>query len=148
MPPAVLITGAAGFVGTRLSHALLADGYEVRALVRPAHDSRRLEERGARIIRGDAADRALVTRAATGCAVLYHLAAARGAHKLSYRAYHQRNCAMVEAVAHAACAGQVGRLVAASTATLVGGRVGQSLQTEETPKSSCTASPARTGSRS
>ncbi len=40
----VLITGASGFVGANLARRLLADGHEVHLLLRPQHQTWRLEE--------------------------------------------------------------------------------------------------------
>lgn len=126
-----LITGAAGFIGTRLALALRSEGLEVRALVRPEHDVRELEAAGVHIVRGDAADAATVTAAAAGCPVIFHLAAARGKHKLGYRAYHTQNRRISEAVGEAALAVGVQRVVVSSTATLTG-YAGPDRQTEAT----------------
>jgi nucleoside-diphosphate-sugar epimerase len=115
-----LVTGAAGFIGTRLALALRSDGLEVRALVRPEHDTRALEDAGVHIFRGDASDRETVTAAAEGCGIIYHLAAARGPKKLGYRAYQRLNRALAEAVGESAITAGVGRVVLTSAASLTG----------------------------
>jgi UDP-glucose 4-epimerase len=74
----ILITGGAGFIGSHLSDALLAQGYAVRILDdlstgKPGNlqmDNPRLE-----LIEGDVADGELVKRAAAGCQAVVHLAA-------------------------------------------------------------------------
>ena len=98
------MTGAAGHIGSRLALALRADGVEVRALVRPSHDTRALEEAGVEVVRGDASDFGTMRAATEGCSVIYHLAAARGRHKLGHRAYLEQNRLLSEAVGRAALA--------------------------------------------
>jgi CDP-glucose 4,6-dehydratase len=73
MAGSVLITGAAGFVGTALARALIADGRSVVALVR---DWTR-EPAGATVVRGDVVDHALCRRILADYEVgtIYHLAA-------------------------------------------------------------------------
>ncbi len=47
------ITGATGFIGSRLTHALVNNGHEVVALVRSPHKIKYLPEKGVEIVRGD-----------------------------------------------------------------------------------------------
>ena len=49
-----LVTGANGFVGAAVCRALLADGQEVRALVRPGSDQRNLQGLNVERVEGDA----------------------------------------------------------------------------------------------
>ena len=71
-----LVTGANGFLGRRVVHALLACGIEVRAMVRPAA---RLEALGwpssVEIFRADLRTSRDLPRAFEGIDVLIHLAA-------------------------------------------------------------------------
>lgn len=67
-----LITGATGFVGWHVAGMLLARGYQLRALVRPASRLRELE---AETVTGDLRDPASLERAVSGCGVVFHVAA-------------------------------------------------------------------------
>jgi dihydroflavonol-4-reductase len=71
----VLVTGANGLLGNHLVRALLAEGREVRVLVREGSDLRALE--GLEIERryGDVRDAAALQEAARGCQQLFHAAA-------------------------------------------------------------------------
>jgi len=62
----VLVTGATGFIGSHLTRSLLADGYDVRALVRPTSNARELEKLGAEIVRGDLLGPEAIARAIPG----------------------------------------------------------------------------------
>lgn len=126
-----LVTGAGGFIGGRLALRLRQQGTAVRALVRHAHDVAELEAAGAEIIRGDAGDRDTVARAADGCRVLYHLAAARGRRKLGHRGFQEENRRISEGVGEGALLAGVERVVLSSTATVTGW-LGPEPQTEST----------------
>ena len=74
----ILITGGAGFIGSHLSDALLEIGHTVRILDDLSSGKRenlQLDHPRLTLIQGDAADAALVARAAEGCQAVVHLAA-------------------------------------------------------------------------
>jgi dihydroflavonol-4-reductase len=67
-----LVTGASGFLGWHVAHALAERGYRVRALCRPASQIRELDvER----VTGDLRDPDSLRRAVEGCALVFHVAA-------------------------------------------------------------------------
>ena len=74
----VLITGGAGFIGSHLTDALLAQGHAVRVLDDLSTgklSNLPLDNPRVELIEGDVADAALVARAAQGCKAVVHLAA-------------------------------------------------------------------------
>ncbi|WP_375436002.1 NmrA family NAD(P)-binding protein [uncultured Hymenobacter sp.] len=71
MKPIILVAGATGELGGRISKALLMRGAAVRALVRPSSDGRKIEEltaRGVEVVLVDMNDVAQLTAACTGVA--------------------------------------------------------------------------------
>ena len=67
----VLITGASGFLGSDLTRRFLADGRNVRVLVRSPQQARVSTDAGAKVVTGDITDRAAVREAITGVEVVY-----------------------------------------------------------------------------
>ena len=70
-----LVTGASGFVGAAVARVLVAQGWEVRALVRPASDRTNLKNLPVAIAVGDLADAPSLAAALSGCEALFHVAA-------------------------------------------------------------------------
>lgn len=70
----VLITGAAGFIGSHLVEALKEKEYSIICLVHPNDDIQQLEDLDLKVIRGDLADRQTLEQAVDGVEVIYHLA--------------------------------------------------------------------------
>lgn len=118
----VLVTGATGFIGGHLVRRLLAEGHGVRALVRAGTDPGPLEQEGAEVVRGDLADPVALTRAATDCAHVYHVAALVSAQLRSRRDLEATN--VVGPANVAAAAGRAGalRLVHVSSCGVYGSR--------------------------
>jgi nucleoside-diphosphate-sugar epimerase len=75
----VLVTGATGFIGFHATTRLLAEGHQVRALVRSAEKGQRvlspLGLPSEDLVVGDMADQAAVDRSLTGCDAAIHAAA-------------------------------------------------------------------------
>ncbi|XP_027354741.1 uncharacterized protein LOC113864806 [Abrus precatorius] len=70
----ILVTGASGYLGGRLCHALLRQGYSVRALVRSTSDISGLPPH-LEIVCGDITDYASLLAACSSCSVVFHVAA-------------------------------------------------------------------------
>jgi uncharacterized protein YbjT (DUF2867 family) len=73
----ILVTGASGFVGPKIVHALRAEEKPVRALVRDPSSSsaRTLSAWGCELVRGDATDPESLRRATEGADAVVHLIA-------------------------------------------------------------------------
>ncbi|MGP0592754.1 NAD-dependent epimerase/dehydratase family protein [Nitrospira sp. T9] len=116
----VLITGAAGFVGSYLAESLLRDGHAVRGFVRPTKDTSVLERLGVEVARGDLVDPTSVERALQGCNQVYHLAALTSRQKPSRKEAMEVNCEGTRHVVRAALKAGVSRMVYSSTAGVYG----------------------------
>lgn len=73
-----LVTGATGFIGSRLAAALADVGWEVRRLVRNSSRARLREDRGLELREGDVLDAASLRGAGEGMEVAYYLVHAMG----------------------------------------------------------------------
>jgi nucleoside-diphosphate-sugar epimerase len=69
-----LVSGATGFLGSRLAVALRDRGYDVRALARRTSDLRALARAGIEVVEGDVTDAPSLVRAVTGRRVVFHTA--------------------------------------------------------------------------
>ena len=68
------ITGATGFVGSRLSAMLRERGHEVVAVVRNPEKANRLYKLGATVVRGDVTDKESIRSPMEGCDGIFHVA--------------------------------------------------------------------------
>jgi dihydroflavonol-4-reductase len=70
-----LVTGVTGFVGAAVARALLKDGWQVRALVRPGADLTNVQGLTVEVVNGDLNVPASLGPALAGCTALFHVAA-------------------------------------------------------------------------
>src|SRR6476659_8709822 len=73
-----LVTGASGFIGSRLATALLERGDRVRGLVRDPGRAKDLGDRGVELVQGDMTDVDSLKRAVAGVERVFHTAATVG----------------------------------------------------------------------
>src|SRR6185437_8850642 len=71
----VVVTGAAGFIGSAVARAVRAKGAHVVALVEPGADARNLDAIDAEQVTADIRDAATVRSACAGARFVFHLAA-------------------------------------------------------------------------
>ena len=111
----VALTGASGYTGGRLLHALRGRGDEVAALVRPASVTETLRASGAHIVEGDMRDEAALGRLVQGAEAVLHVAAVyrTAGHPDSY--YREINVGGTERLLEAAAREGVRRFVHTST---------------------------------
>ncbi|MBM4169991.1 MAG: SDR family oxidoreductase [Ignavibacteria bacterium] len=74
-PTTVFVTGATGFIGTRLVNALVQKGHTVHALTRASSNREGLTHERIILVPGDIMDVESLRRAMHGCTQVYHLAA-------------------------------------------------------------------------
>ena len=113
----VLITGAAGLVGTATTREFLEHGYEVRALdIKPMHADLRDK---VEMIYGDVLDKLRVLQACEGCDAVVHLAVLGSMYKEEDRVFHS-NVGGAQTVLAAAETMGIGRIAMASSNCALG----------------------------
>jgi dihydroflavonol-4-reductase len=121
----VLVTGGAGFLGTRLVEALLARGEKVRIFDLNANDAAHLADLGAELIAGDILSRDELRGALDGCERVFHVAALFRMWHPDKRRYCRVNVDGTRNVMEAAREAGVRRLVHTSSAVTIGEGQGQ-----------------------
>lgn len=109
------VTGASGFVGANVVHALNAGGHGVRALVREGSDLRGLAGAGYEPVAVDLLDRAGLAQAMRGCDWCFHVAASYHLWLPDYRPMYAANVEGTRAVLRAAGEAGCRRVVYTST---------------------------------
>lgn len=118
-----LVTGGAGFIGSHLVDALLAEGHSVRVLDDLSTGVAENVADGAELVNGDVADAAVVANAVVDVEVVFHQAAL-GSVKRSIENPLATNHANIDGtltVLEAARNAGVRRVVAASSSSVYGG---------------------------
>ena len=71
----IFLTGATGFVGSHVTHALAEHGADLRLLVRPNSNTKNIQDLRADLVTGDLRDPASLEKGIAGCDVVFHVAA-------------------------------------------------------------------------
>lgn len=135
----VLVTGGAGFIGSHLVDALLANGYAVRVLDDLSMGKRSnlpLDNPRLQLLEGSVADAALVSQAVAGCQAVVHLAAIASvpASVADPVGTHQSNFVGTLNVCEAMREHGVKRVLFASSASIYGNNGDGQAVDEDTPK--------------
>ncbi len=98
----ILVTGATGFIGTRVVNLLRGEGRQVRCLVRDPSPDDALDRLGCEVVRGDVTEPASLVAAVSGCDAVIHLVSIiRGRAGDFERVMSGGTAALVEAAAAA-----------------------------------------------
>jgi dihydroflavonol-4-reductase len=128
-----LVTGASGFVGSRVARALCARGCQVRALVRIGSDQRNLRQLPVELALGDLGDPPALARAVGGCEALFHVAADYRLGVTDPQPLYRSNVEGTRNVLEAAQRAGVARIVYTSSVATIGLPADGSPGTEDTP---------------
>jgi dihydroflavonol-4-reductase len=129
----VLVTGASGFVGAAVTRALLAQGRQVRVLLRPSSDRRNVAGLEVEERIGSLEDAASLAAAIAGCGALYHVAADYRLWVRDERAMLQVNVEGTRLLMLAALDSGVERVVYTSSVATLGLASDGGLADETTP---------------
>ena len=125
-----VVTGANGFVGSRLVKSLVDNGATVRALVRRTSDLTLLEGTDATLVNGDVCDRESLDEAFDGADYVFHVAGVVKA--LTHEMFHRVNADACENVCEAikAVSPKLRRLVHVSSLAAAGPTTPEKPKTE------------------
>jgi uncharacterized protein YbjT (DUF2867 family) len=100
----ILVTGATGFVGPKIVHALREREHPIRCLVRKpsSRPAQSLAAWGCELVAGDMTDAASLRRAAEGCDAVVHLVAIRQGSKEQFERIMEQGTRDLVAGAHEA----------------------------------------------
>jgi dihydroflavonol-4-reductase len=129
----VFVTGATGFVGSHVAHALAAQGAELRLLTRSSSRTEHLEPLRAEMVQGDLRRPEELRAAISGCEALVHVAADYRLWVLDPQSMYAANVDGTRALLRLARESGVRRVVYTSSVATMGFRSDGTVADEKTP---------------
>ena len=130
-----LVTGATGFIGSAVAHALIDAGHEVRVIVRTTSRRENLGDLDVEVCEGDLTDPASLRAALHGCDQLFHVAADYRLWARDPQQIYRSNVDGTINIMDAAHAAGVRKIVYTSSVATLGLTTDGSAANEDTPSS-------------
>ncbi len=132
----IFVSGATGFIGSRLVERLLGGGSVVHAFYRSETKADLIRRKGVILFKGDILDEASVLSAMKGCDEAYHVAAFAGVWSKDPGLIYRQNVDGALNVVKAAASCGVKRVLITSTAGILGPSEDEAVNEESPPPSS------------
>ena len=116
----VFVSGATGFIGSRLCLKLAEDGYIVHALYRSPDKTKVISHPEIRLFRGDILDKDSLDKAISGCQAVYHAAAFASVWEKNPGMIYRLNIEGTMNVIRSSLQSGVEKIVVTSTAGILG----------------------------
>jgi dihydroflavonol-4-reductase len=129
----VLVTGAAGFIGSHVVRELLAENKEVRCLIRPGENTRNLKGLDVEKVQGDILKASAVEKALAGVDTVFHLAAIFSIWMKDWSRIYEVNIQGSRNVLWSCLRKDVEKVVFTSSIAAIGIEPGEALSNEDTP---------------
>ncbi len=111
-----LVTGSTGFIGEKLTHELLHQGYKVNVLVRSGSHKAKFNSENISFFKGDLLDIEAIDKAVQGCNFVFHLAAYADLWSKDKMLAHKTNVTGTRNILEAALKNGVKKVVFTSSA--------------------------------
>ena len=129
----IFISGATGFIGSKLAAELAAQGHTIHALYRSEEKAKLLNYPGIKLFKGDILDLESLNRAMENCDQVYHTAAYANVWDKDHSLIYRLNIEGTMNIIHAAINNNVKRIVCTSTAGVLGPSSPDTILNESSP---------------